>query len=63
MTFEEIKTGVMNLSLKDQQRLIKEVLPEIWPKACTDNSCVKRVRELVDEDAVKRYQEEHLGSI
>jgi hypothetical protein len=63
MTFEEIKTGVMNLSLKDQQRLIKEVLPEIWPKACTDNSCVSRVRELVDEAAVKRYQEEHLGSI
>ena len=63
MTFEEIKTGVMNLSLKDQQRLIKEVLPEIWPKACTDNSCVARVRELVDEDAVRRYQEEHLGSI
>ena len=63
MTFEEIKTGVMNLNLNDQQRLIKEILPEIWPRACTDNTCVARVRELVDESVVKRYQEEHMGGI
>jgi hypothetical protein len=63
MTYEEIKSAVMNLSVKDQQRFIVEVMPTIWPKACTDESCVARVRELVDEAAVQRYREEHMDSI
>jgi hypothetical protein len=63
MTYEEIKSAVMNLSLKDQQRLIMEVVPEIWPKACADDACVSTVRELVDEAAVKRYREQHMDGI
>ena len=63
MTYEEVRSAVMNLSLKDQQRLIMEVVPEIWPKACADNACVLRVRELVDEAAVKRYREEHMDGV
>jgi len=63
MTFEEVKSAVMNLSEADQKRLIVEVIPQIWPKACVDDSCVDKVRELVDEATVKRYKEEHMGSI
>jgi hypothetical protein len=63
MTYEEIKSAVMSLSVKDQQRFIVEVMPQIWPKACADASCVAKVRELVDEAAVKRYREEHMDSI
>ena len=63
MTFEEAKSAVMSLSGADQRRLIVEVIPQIWPKACVDDSCVDKVRELVDEATVKRYKEEHMGSI
>lgn len=63
MTFEEIKSAIMNLSDADQKRLIMEVIPNIWPKACVDDSCVGKVRELVDEAVVKKYREEHMGGI
>lgn len=63
MTFDEIKSAVMSLSFDEQKRLIMEVVPSIWPKACADDVCVAKIRELVDEAAVKRYREEHLGSI
>ena len=63
MTFDEIKSAVVNLSFDEQKRLIMEVVPSIWPKACADDACVAKIRELVDEAAIKRYREEHLGSI
>lgn len=63
MTFEEIKSAVMGLSEKDQQKLIMEIVPQIWPKACRDDACVQRVRELVDEEAIRKYREQHMGHI
>jgi hypothetical protein len=63
MTFEEIKAAVMQLSERDQKRLITEVIPKIWPRACMDESCVKSVRELVDEDTMKSYREQNMGNI
>ena len=63
MTFEEVRSAVLNLSEADQRRFIVEVIPQIWPKACTDDSCVDKVRELVDEATVKRYREQHMGGI
>lgn len=63
MTFEEIKTAVMDLSAADQKRLIIEVVPQVWPKACVDESCVKRMKELVDDEMVKKYREQHMDSI
>lgn len=63
MTFAEVKSAVLNLSEADQKRLIIEVIPEIWPKACVDDACVGKVRELVDEATVKRYKEQHMGNI
>jgi hypothetical protein len=63
MTYDQIKDAVLNLDENDQKRLILEVIPQIWPKACTDDACLKKVRELVDEDAVKAYREQHLDHI
>jgi hypothetical protein len=63
MTFEEIKTAILNLSGADQKRLITEVVPLIWPKACTDDVCLMKVRELVDEETVKGYREQHMDGI
>lgn len=63
MTFEEVKSAVLSLSEADQKRLIMEVVPQIWPKACIDDTCVDTVRELVDEATVKKYKEQHMGGI
>jgi hypothetical protein len=58
MTYEEIKTAVLNLSGSDQRRLIVEVLPKIWPQACVDDTCVEQVRSVVRE-----YKKQHLDHI
>jgi hypothetical protein len=63
MTFDEVKAAVMSLGLDEQKRLITEVVPAIWPKACLDDACLLKVRELVDEATVKKYRDEHLGGI
>ena len=63
MTFDEVKAAVMGLSLDDQKRLIMEVVPSMWPKACLDDSCLLKVRELVDEATIKKYREENMGGI
>lgn len=63
MNFEEIKTAILNLSGSDQKRLITEVVPQIWPKACIDDVCLMKIRELVDEETVKTYREQHMDGI
>jgi hypothetical protein len=63
MTFEEIKAAVMGLSPGDQRRLILEVVPAIWGKACVDDSCVKRMKQLVDDETVRKYREEHMDAL
>ncbi len=63
MTFEEIKMGVLGLSEEDQKRFISEVVPLIWPKACLDDICVQKFRNLVDEATIKDYREKHMGGI
>ncbi len=63
MTFEEIKTAILTLNSEDQKRLITEVIPQIWQKACTDASCLAKMRELVDEETVKGYREQHMDGI
>ncbi len=63
MTLDEIKSGILGLSDADQKKLITEVVPLLWPKACLDDFCVAKFRELVDEATIKEYREQHLGSI
>jgi hypothetical protein len=63
MKFAEIKVGIMNLDEKEQRRLVLELLPEIWPQIVGDDACIKLLRKLVDEESVRKYQEEHLDHI
>jgi len=63
MTLDEIKSAILGLSEADQKKIITEVVPLLWPKACQDDSCVAKFRALVDEATVKEYREEHLGTI
>ena len=63
MTFEELVSAVMSLSVNDQRRFIIEVLPRVWPGACVDDACVAKVRELVDEATVREYKRQHADHI
>ncbi len=63
MTLGEIKSAIMGLSEADQKKFITDVVPLLWPKACLDEFCVAKFRELVDEATVKEYREQHLGNI
>lgn len=63
MTFEETKAAVFNLDHNDQKRLIMEVLTTIMPKVCTDDACLNKIRNFVDEETVKTYREQHMGGI
>jgi len=63
MTFDEITSAVISLSDADQKKFITEVVPLIWPKACLDDLCVAKFRELVDEATVKEYRAQHMGGI
>lgn len=63
MNFADIKAAIMNLDEAEQRKLVLEVLPEIWPHLAGDASCIKLIRQLVDEESVKRYQQEHLDHI
>jgi hypothetical protein len=63
MKFDEIKAAIMNLDEGEHRRLVLELLPAIWPKIVGDDACIKLLRKLVDEESVKRYQQEHMDHI
>jgi hypothetical protein len=63
MQFEAIKAAIMNLDEGEQRKVVLELLPEIWPKIVGDEACIKLLRKLVDEESVKRYQQEHMDHI
>jgi hypothetical protein len=63
MKFEEIKAAIMNLDEGEHRRVVLELLPEIWPKIVGDDACLKLLRKLVDEESVKKYQQEHMDHI
>ena len=57
MSFEEIKDRVISMDEADQKRLITEVVPEVWEKACDDSSCAFKLKDLVDKDFMRPYEE------
>ena len=63
MKFDAIKAAVMALDAGEQRKVVLELLPEIWPQIVGDDSCLRLIRKLVDEESVKRYQQEHLDHI
>jgi hypothetical protein len=63
MNFEAIRAAVINLDAGEQRRVVLELLPEIWPHIVGNDACLKLIRQLVDEETVRKYQEEHLDHI
>ncbi len=63
MTFNEIKTAIMALSDNEQKRVVLELLQVFWPKMAGDDACLQVIRNLVDEESVRKYREEHLDHI
>jgi hypothetical protein len=63
MKFEAIKAAILNLEAGEQRRVVLEVLPEIWPSLVGDESCLKLLRKLVDEESVRSYQAEHMDHL
>jgi hypothetical protein len=61
VTLNEIRSAILDLSEADQKKLITEVVPLLWPKACLDDFCVSKFRELVDEATVREYREQQVG--
>ena len=63
MTFAELKTAVLNLEQSEQKRLILEVFTEIMPNICTDETCLSKIRNFVDEATIKTYRDQHMDGI
>jgi hypothetical protein len=63
MGFEEIKAAIMTMDISDQRRLIMEVVPQMWERACEDPTCALKLKELVDKDIIHPYDEMFMGGI
>lgn len=63
MTFDEIKTAILQLNDTEKRRILIEVVPAIWSTATVDKACVDKIKQLVDEAITKEYQEQHMGSV
>jgi hypothetical protein len=63
MKFDEIKAAVMNLAEGEQRRVVLELLPAIWPQIVGDDACIQLIRNLIDAESMKKYQQEHLDHI
>jgi len=63
MGFDEIKAAIMTMDINDQKRLIMEVVPQMWESACEDPACALKLKELVDKDIIRPYDEMFMGGI
>ncbi len=61
--FEEIKAKIFNMNIHEHIRLINEVIPMVWERACHDASCVAKVKKLLDSHIVRPYEQMHMGGI
>jgi hypothetical protein len=63
MTFEQVKSAVLNLAESEKKRLIIEVLTEMLPEVCTDEECLNQIRNFVNEETIRTYREQHMDGI
>jgi hypothetical protein len=63
MNCTDLKAAIMELAKDEQRQLVRAVLPEIWPNLAGDDSFIELIRQLVDEESVKRYQQENMDHI
>jgi len=57
MHFKEIKDTIINMDKGEQKRLIMEVIPQVWRRVSDDASCALKLKELVDKDITRLYDE------
>jgi hypothetical protein len=57
MRFEGIKDTIMSMETGEQKRLITEVVPQVWGRVSDDASCALKLKELVDKDIMRLYEE------
>jgi hypothetical protein len=57
MSFEDIRDAIMTMGTDDQKRLIMEVVPQLWDGASNDASLALKLKELVDRDISRLYDE------
>ena len=63
MTYEDVKAAVRSLEKTEQKTLIMEVLPEIMSQVCTDEACLSKIRDFVNEETIRTYKEQHMNGI
>jgi hypothetical protein len=63
MTYEDVKSAVLSLEQNEQKRLVVEVLLKIMPAICADETCLDTIRKFINEEAVKKYREQHMDGI
>jgi hypothetical protein len=63
MNFEEVKDAIIDMDSSDQKRLITEVIPLVWESACDDMSCALKLKQLVDSEIMRPYDEMFMGGI
>lgn len=63
MEFDDIKAAILKLDEAKQRKLVVAVLPEIWPNLVADAACIKLIRQLIDDESIKQYQQEHIDHI
>lgn len=63
MKLDDIKTAILGLSQDDQRQLLMDVLPELLPKTCTDDTCFNMIKSFVNEETAREYKEQHMGGI
>ena len=63
MKLDELKKAILALGDDDQKKLLMEVLPEMLPKVCTDEACLVMIRNFIDTETSREYQEQNMGGI
>ena len=63
MDLAEIRNAILGLNDAAQKQLVLEVLPEIWPRISGDAACLAVLKQLLDAESVKTYQQEHKDQI
>lgn len=61
MSFEDIRDAIIDMNARDQKRLITEVIPLVWESACDDVTCAVKLKQLVDAEIMRPYEEMMAG--
>lgn len=63
MGYDEVRDAILNMTANDQKRLIMEVIPQVWDRACDDVTCALKLKKLVDQEIMRPYDDIYTGGI